>query len=75
MFLHGCDELVFKRFAVLVLTNIFHDFEGETMVNTHINKVVHDIVTASDDIVELKVVLHDEILSVVVPNVGTMGEA
>ena len=61
--------------AGLILADVFHDFESEAIIDTHIDEVVHDIVTASDDIIELKVVLHDEILSVVVPNVGTMGEA
>ena len=75
VFLHGFDEFVFEWFAGLILTDVFHDFEGKAIIDTHIDEVVHDIVTASDDIVELKVVLHDEVLGVVVPNVGTMGEA
>ena len=53
VFLHGRDEFIFERFTVLVLTNIFHDFEGEAVIDAHIDEIVHDIVTASDDVVKL----------------------
>ena len=74
VFLHGFDEFVFQWFAGLILADVFHDFEGEAVIDTHIDEVVHDIVTASDNVIKLKAVLHDEVLGVVVPNVGTMGE-
>ena len=74
MFLHGFDEFVFQWFAGLILTDVFHDFEGEAIIDTHIDEVVHDVVTASDNVIKLKAVLHDEVLGVVVPDVGTMGE-
>jgi len=73
---HELNVLGFQRFADLVFTDVFHDGESFGVINSvFVDEGVHDIVTASNDFLKGRGFVFDQILGVVVPDIGTVADA
>ena len=59
----------------LTLSHRLHDLEGERVLESVADQVVHDVVSTSDNVRNIADALFNEVLRVIRPNVGTVRES
>ena len=71
MLFHRCFLLRRKAFA---FADAFHGLEGHERFQTFVQKIGHDIVTASDDFGKRAGSLLNQTLGIACPDIGSMGK-
>ena len=65
----------FAGFLYLALTHRLHRLESESGLHALLDKVDHDVVAATDGLVDRGDAVYDEVVDVARPHVGAVGEA